>query len=301
MKKSIIRLLYVLLLVFLCKAAVQERYPDVPYVPTPYEVVEEMLRLADVGKDDVVYDLGCGDGRIVIMAAEKMGARAVGIDIDPKRIKESRENAISAKVTNRVRFLQQDFFVADIGEATVVTLYLTTDVNRRIRPKLLRELKPGTRIVSNEFSMGEWEPENISKINIDYDNYTVYYWVVPANVTGTWKWTIPLDPDKKRYVLEVVQQFQKVKGTVTVGDSKVFIENAKLEGDRLQFTIDQEVKGKMMTVLFEGKVSGHSINGIADLKSGSSVERYKWKAKRDPLTRIPLDRSDSYQKCPKRP
>ena len=139
-----------------------------PYVPTPYDVVEEMLRIADVSKDDVLYDLGCGDGRIVIMAAEKMGTRGVGVDIDLQRIKESRENAIRAKVADRVRFLHQDLFEANISGATVVTLYLTSDVNLKVRPKLLRELKPGTRVVSNDFDMEEWEPDKTLEVTNDY-------------------------------------------------------------------------------------------------------------------------------------
>ncbi len=193
------------LLIFLSSAAVQEEYLDVPFVPTPYEVVEEMLRLADVGKDDIIYDLGCGDGRIVIMAAEKTGARGVGIDIDPQRIKESRENSIKAKVTNRVRFLQKDLFKANISKATVVTLYLTSDVNLKVHPKLLRELKPGTRIVSNDFDMAEWEPDKTLEVTSDYESYTIYYWVVPANVSGTWEWIMPASSRKERYILKLDQ------------------------------------------------------------------------------------------------
>jgi ubiquinone/menaquinone biosynthesis C-methylase UbiE len=173
MKKLLIGL-FCSLLIFLSSAAVQEEYLEVPFVPTPYEVVAEMLRLADVGKDDIIYDLGCGDGRIIIMAAEKMGARGVGVDIDPQRIVESRENAIKAKVTDRVRFLQKDLFEANISKATVVTLYLTSDVNLKVRPKLLRELKPGTRVVSNDFDMEEWEPDKTLEVTSDYESCTIY-------------------------------------------------------------------------------------------------------------------------------
>ncbi len=164
----------------LFSVAAQERKPDVHYVPTPEEVVEEMLRLANVGKDDVVYDLGCGDGRIVITAAKKYGARGVGIDIDPERIKESNENARQAGVTDRVKFLQQDLFTTDFREATVVTLYLLPALNLKLRPKLLSELKPGTRIVSHAFDMGDWKPEKVVTVPGDEHDRTVYYWVVPA-------------------------------------------------------------------------------------------------------------------------
>ena len=162
-------------------AAAQERKPDVHYVPTPEEVVAEMLKLANVGKDDVIYDLGCGDGRIVITAAQKYGARGVGIDIDPERIKESNENARKAGVTDRVKFLQQDLFTTDFREATVVTLYLLPALNLKLRPKLLSELKPGTRIVSHAFDMGDWKPEKVVNVPSDVDQErTVYFWVVPA-------------------------------------------------------------------------------------------------------------------------
>jgi ubiquinone/menaquinone biosynthesis C-methylase UbiE len=148
---------------------------DVPFVPTPEAVVDKMLEVAKVGPDDVVYDLGCGDGRIVIAAAKK-GARAVGIDIDPERIREARANARQAGVEKRVAFRQGDLFKADIKDATVVTLYLLSGVNQRLRPKLLSELKPGTRVVSHAFDMGDWKPVSEHQVG----SSTIYYWVVPG-------------------------------------------------------------------------------------------------------------------------
>ena len=132
---------------------------DVPFVPTPDEVIEAMLNLAEVKASDTVYDLGCGDGRIVVMAAKKFGANSVGIDIDPDRIKEANEYAAQNGVTAKVKFVEEDLFKANIRAATVVTLYLLTTVNMRLRPKLQRELQPGTRIVSHQFDMGDWKPE----------------------------------------------------------------------------------------------------------------------------------------------
>lgn len=148
---------------------------DVPYVPTPDEVVETMLQVARVGPRDVVYDLGSGDGRIVITAAKRHGARGVGVDIDPERIAESRRNAQAAGVADKVRFVQGDLFDADIADATVVTLYLLPTVNERLKPKLLAELRPGTRIVSHSFDMGDWQPESTRVVG----DATVYHWVVP--------------------------------------------------------------------------------------------------------------------------
>ena len=159
------------------------RAPDVPYLPTTEEAVQAMLKLADVKSRDIVYDLGCGDGRIVIAAAKNFGASAVGIDINPERIREAKENARKARVEDQVRFEQNDLFKADIHEATVVTLFLLNTVNQMLRPKLLAELKPGTRIVSNTFQMGDWKPENEVAVGNDdhaYFSHKLYLWIVPA-------------------------------------------------------------------------------------------------------------------------
>ena len=149
---------------------------DVPYVPTPPEIVRSMLQLAGVHKGDVVIDLGCGDGRIVVTAASEFGARGVGYDLNPERIREANENAVKAGVQDRVRFVEKNLFEADIREATVVTLYLLPMVNERLKPRLLAELKPGTRIVSHSFDMGAWVPDK----KIELDGRTIYFWVVPA-------------------------------------------------------------------------------------------------------------------------
>ena len=150
-----------------------------PYVSTPPEVVEAMLKAAKVTKDDIVYDLGCGDGRIVIMAALKYGARGVGIDIDPALVREAQENARKAGVADRVQFIQGDLFKSDLREATVVTLYLMASVNLELRPKLLRELKPGTRVVSHAFDMGDWKPQRAFEVNSGRAWGKVYFWVIP--------------------------------------------------------------------------------------------------------------------------
>ncbi|MDE3158368.1 MAG: class I SAM-dependent methyltransferase [Acidobacteriota bacterium] len=154
---------FAMLILGVSQAAAQrgerKRQPDVPYVPTTEEAVRAMLKLAEVKKADIVYDLGCGDGRIVIAAAKTYGARGVGIDIDPDRIQEARDNAKKAGVENLVRFEENDLFQANFREATVVTLFLLPSINLKLRPKLLQDLKPGTRVVSNTFDMGTWRPE----------------------------------------------------------------------------------------------------------------------------------------------
>jgi precorrin-6B methylase 2 len=156
-------------------AAAPERNLDVPYVPTPQEVVDKMLDLAKVGKNDVLYDLGCGDGRIVVTAAKNRGARGTGIDLDPARIAEAKENAKKAGVSDRANFRVGDLFKTDVSEATVVTLYLLPTVNVKLRPQLWKQLKVGTRVVSHAFDMGpEWPPEKTAEV----DGRRIYYWTI---------------------------------------------------------------------------------------------------------------------------
>ncbi len=160
-----------------------KRTPDVPFVPTTERAVEAMLELAKVTKNDVVYDLGCGDGRIVITAAKKYGARGVGIDINPERIAEARANAKREGVEHLVKFIEQDLFEADIREASVVTLFLLSSVNLKLRPKLLAELKPGTRVVSNTFDMGDWKPDKEFTLDDEgedsYLSHKFFLWIIP--------------------------------------------------------------------------------------------------------------------------
>jgi SAM-dependent methyltransferase len=158
-----------------------KRYPDVPFVPTTDEAVKAMLELAGVTKNDVLYDLGCGDGRIVVAAA-KLGAHAVGIDIDPARISEAKAFAKSAGVENLVRFEENDLFEADFHEATVVTLFLLSDINLKLKPKLLQQLKPGTRVVSNTFDMGDWKPDKEMTVQGSGQTYlskNLFLWIIP--------------------------------------------------------------------------------------------------------------------------
>ena len=156
-----------------------QREPDVVYVPTPQEVVDKMLALAKVTKDDIIYDLGSGDGRIPITAAQKFGTKGVGIDINPERIQEANANAQKAGVTERVKFLNQDLFSSNFSEATVVTLYLLPELNVKLRPQLFKQLKPGTRVVSHDFDMGDWKPDQVVQTQ---DGSNVYLWTIPEEV-----------------------------------------------------------------------------------------------------------------------
>jgi protein-L-isoaspartate O-methyltransferase len=173
-----------------------EKKPDVPYMPTHEKVVGEMLKVAKVGKDDILYDLGSGDGRIVITAAKHFGTRGVGVEINSALVREARENAVKAGVADKVKFIQQDLFKTDIREATVVTLYLWPEINLRLRPKLLNDLRPGTRVVSHNHDMGDWKPLKTLKVRVPQEyifsntlkvgvpqQHRIYYWVVPPRTT----------------------------------------------------------------------------------------------------------------------
>ena len=176
------KLLRRLILAVVVFAAVQtpaRSQEPIPYVPSTMPVVAKMLELASVTKDDIVYDMGCGDGRILIMAAKKYGARGVGIDLDPVRIAEAKKNAEQEGVSHLVEFRAEDGTKTDISKATVVTLYLGADLNRRLRPKLLAELAPGSRVVSHDFDMGDWKPDRIVRIQDDGREHVLYLWIIP--------------------------------------------------------------------------------------------------------------------------
>jgi len=294
-RKNIIELVLICFFIFSAETIAQsweEQYQYiVPFVPTSHERVEQMLRIANVNEDDIVYDLGCGDGHIVITAAKEFGAKGVGIDINPVRISKSKENAIKEGVTDKVRFIKQDLFEANISDATVVTLYLTKLVNFKLRPKLLRELKPGTRIVSNYFDMGEWKPDQ-PEISDIYSNYSIYFWVVPANVSGTWEWTLSAGTEKRHYTLHLYQRFQEVNGNLTAEELNIPVNNITIRGDRLQFTTEEEIGDQKVTQIFEGLVNGNLIEGTVVTEAKTFFNKSDWKAKRDPTTMIPLDDSD---------
>ena len=276
-------------LAFFSLAANQEKELDVPYVPTPPEVVEAMLAMAEVNKDDVLYDLGCGDGRIVITAAKDYGCRGIGIDIDPQRIKECRENANIAGVEDLVEFYMTDLFETDFSNATVVILYLLTENNLRLRPKLLNELKPGTRIVSHDYDMGKWKADREFLIEEDWEIHAVYFWNIPANVTGTWTWAMPRDSGHKKFSLDLVQSFQYVSGIAFENNvlRPVAVAGGKITGNVLAFTMETKQGENNERLIFEGRVTGHSIKGT--IKTVGHKNTQKWVATRNPSTQMLLD------------
>ena len=249
---------------------------DVPYEPTSYGIARAMLELAGVASGDLVYDLGCGDGRLVILAAKERGATGVGVDLDPQRIRESRENARIAGVADRVRFFEQNLFATDFSRASVVMLYLYPEVNLRLRPKLLKDLRPGTRIVSHSHSMGDWEEDATWRIEGHY----VRFFVVPANASGTWTWA---EPGGQAFSLSLTQKYQRVKGTLSVGDETYPLAECSLRGSRLRLTVDRLVRGRWETFFFEGEIDGDTIRGR--IASGGTREKTEpWQAVREPGT-----------------
>jgi hypothetical protein len=220
------------------------RADEVPYVQTPAGVVDAMLSVAEVGPGDTVIDLGSGDGRIVIAAAGRYGARGLGIDYDPVLIAESRGNAMRAGVSDRVRFSQENIFEADIREATVVTMYLLPEVNLEIRPRILFELRPGTRVVSHDWDMGDWEPDR--RLVVDAPEKTiglrkesaVNLWVVPARVAGYWRGSLTGPGGEEPVVLEFAQRFQQTAASVWL--RRWILPGAgRLRGDTLSLRLDR--------------------------------------------------------------
>ena len=220
---------------------------DAPYVATDYEVVDAMLALAQVRPDDDVVDLGSGDGRILIAAARSHGARGLGVDIDPARIREAEANARAARVTDRVQFRREDLFATPLRDADVVTLYLTQEVNLRLRPRILAEMRPGTRVVSHDYDMGDWRADQRQRIGDD----NIYLWIVPARVAGRWI----LTSAGNRATLDLQQRYQNLDGRVTVGGASSRVEQGQVTGDLIRF-IANVGEGRQV---FEGRVEGNRI------------------------------------------
>jgi len=248
---------------------------EVPYVATPQVTVDEMLRLASVGPQDFVLDLGSGDGRIVITAAGKFGARGLGVDLDWRLVLQGEENARQAGVADRVRFLEQDLFKTDLGQATVITAYLLPFVMLRLRPALL-ELKPGTRIVSHDFDFGDWRPDQKTSIRKN-----VFLWIVPARAAGRWQARLELPPVERLLELELSQRYQEVSGHARLNGVPSQVWETKLVGDRLSFVVvDSTDRENEASFYFDGRVSGDVIEGELTRGVGAGRSVTRWRAVR---------------------
>lgn len=253
-RSPVLSLLLLVVLMPLAAAEAAEasptRRPDVGYVPTPQPIVDAMLKLANVQRGEVVYDLGCGDGRAVITAARDFGARGIGVDIDPERIAESVANAAAAGVSDRVSFTQADLFKMKFDDADVLFLYLLPDLNVQLRPRILDELRPGSRVVSHAFAMGDWPPDRSSRAG----NIPIFFWIVPAKVAGQWTVTLP---DGEKGILSLEQKFQEVTGTLMSGGRSRPVEEARLSGATLSFRYPVGWrKARATATVAEGRLEG---------------------------------------------
>ena len=249
---------------------------DSPFVPTNQATVEAMLRIANLSASDYVIDLGSGDGRILITAARQYGSRGMGVDLDPQLVRESLDNARMNGVADRVVFQQRDLFDTDIRKATVVTLYLLPEVNMKLRPRLL-ELRPGTRVVSHGYGLGDWEPD--LRMSIRGTGSEVFFWVVPAQVAGSWSAKIAVQDATQQLEIEFTQKFQDLEGRARRDGKLVHVRDARIDGDRLTFALIDDVD-HFHRQHFEGRVRGAAIEGT--VRGGGSAPRKQltWRASR---------------------
>ncbi len=258
-------LVFVSILALVSPVAAQKPYEpqvgqagkDVIWVPTPDEVVDRMLRMAQVGPNDLVYDLGAGDGKIAIAAAKKFGARSVGIEYNPEMAKHAQGNVEKAGVTGKARIINGDIFVTDFSQATVVTMYLLPALNLKLRPTIL-SMRPGTRVVSHSFTMEDWEADEISSM----DGRRAYFWLVPANVNGGWA----LETGGEKAELSFEQRFQKIEGTVGLGHTQGGLRDARLRGFNISFAY---VDNSGVKRDYAGKVTGGKMEGSFRGDNGS--------------------------------
>jgi len=265
-------------------ATAQDGRGDVIYVPTPQVVVDEMLRMAKVGPNDYLIDLGSGDGRIVITAAKKLGARGFGVDLDTHLLKVANNAARKEGVADRARFIEQNLFETDLGPATVITSYLLPEMNERLRPKLLA-LKPGTRVVAHDYAMGEWDPDDDKTLIVpekvvgDPGKSYIFMWIVPARVAGSWESQIIAGGRSVRYEFNLEQHFQLVHGTARVGERDAKVPQFRMVGDQIAFKLEVPGTGKPIPHQFLGLVKGELIEGNVTIGEGAGQRVAPWQAR----------------------
>lgn len=248
---------------------------DVPYVPTPQVVVDEMLRIGGASAADYVIDLGSGDGRILITAAQKFGARGHGVELDETLIAESNENAQRAGLAGRVEFRKEDLFQADLSRATLITMYLIPRVNRKVQPRL-EQLAPGTRIVSHDFDLEGWRPDAATTLRKN-----IFLWIVPARVAGRWRTRLALPGGDRELVLEFRQKHQEVDGVVHGGRHIAQVWQPAIAGERFRFTIvDDRVREDEAGLYIDARVRGDVMEGEMQRGVGAGATRVPWRAER---------------------
>jgi len=254
-----------------------QKAPDVANIPTPQATVEQMLELAGVTSADAVYDLGCGDGRIVITAAKLRGARGVGVDLDPACVRQSQENARAAGVEHLVRFRREDLFRTDLSQATVVTLYLLPELNLRLRPRLLARLRPGARVVSHVYDMGDWKPDKEAPAK-GSRRYKVYCWTVPARVDGWWRWTARTPAGVQSDMLVLRQRHQNVEGELRAAGRALAIRAGRMDGASLRA---EAASREGVVIRIEASVQGGRLSGRLEASSGLLEGSHAFEARRE--------------------
>jgi hypothetical protein len=265
---------------------------DVPYVPTPQNVVDAMLDLAQVGPNDFLIDLGSGDGRIVITAARKYGARGFGVDLDGALVSEARREAERQGVKDKAEFYARNLFITDIDKATVLTTYLFSQVNIELRPRIFSELKPGTRVVSHEFDFGNWKPDAHVRVPVPRKPYgppssDVYLWIVPANAAGRWQWRMPVDGAVVEWEATLGQTFQALAGSARAGGKPARIESGTMRGEEISLVVVADVNAAPLRHELRGRLTGDSIRGT--LRVGGTQQALDWQATRVSRGKINID------------
>jgi 16S rRNA G966 N2-methylase RsmD len=265
-------------------ARAQTGVGDVVYVPTPQAVVDEMLAMAKLSKSDYLIDLGSGDGRFVVTAAKRYGAKALGVDLDKFLLKVANENAAKEGVTNLVTFREENLFQTDFSAATVISTYLLPQMNLRLRSKIMA-MKPGTRVVAHDYSMGDWYPDEqrtlvvpekkVGNPGISY----FYYWVVPALAAGVWQATLNIDGKDVPYEFTMEQFFQNIDGPARAGGITTEM-RGKMTGEAIRFSLSSKASQKFVRHEFEGRVNGDNITGFARIGEGPGAKQVAWNAKR---------------------
>ncbi|MEK7231092.1 MAG: class I SAM-dependent methyltransferase [Pseudomonadota bacterium] len=262
----------------------QEGVGDVVYVPTPQVVVDEMLQMAKVGPKDFIIDLGSGDGRMVITAAKKFGARGFGVDLDPVLLKLSNENARREGVADRARFVEENLFTTDLSQATVITSYLLPEMNEKLRPKILN-LRPGTRVVAHDYHMGEWHADEMRTLDVPEKKVGnpgksyVYRYIVPAKIAGRWQSQFTSGTHPANLEFDFEQRFQMFDGVALSGGRKITLRVPKLEGDQLSFQFFTKPGDNATRHEFKGTVKGDLIDGTLRLGAGAGQKQVPWSAK----------------------
>ena len=266
-----VRYLFVLFEVFvlalMVSAAPAARAADAPYVTTPQNVIDAMLKISNVGANDYVMDLGSGDGRIVITAARQFGARGKGFEIDAGLVSTATRNAQREGVQDRVSFVSDDLFFADLSVATVITMYMSESVNVRLRPRLF-QLRPGTRVVSHDFDMGNWTPDARLVVAVPDKRYgppssAILMWTVPADFSGSWSWRMPVEGAEVAHEAVFKQKFQQAEGQGRIAAQRSAIGPAEVKGDTIRFVMGAEVAGKAVWREYSGRIAGDTIRGTA--------------------------------------